>query len=122
MMGASREPVAFAAHLTGAAFGFMYYRFQWRVLNWIPSFGTATTAKPRKSQLKVFREDVDEVETVAVPTTPVPKTSDSEVDEQLEAKLDRVLEKVAQFGQSSLTESEREILFRASEIYKKRRK
>ena len=47
-----------------------------------------------------------------------PKT---DVDEHLEAKLDQVLEKVARHGQDSLTESERQILFRASEVYKRRR-
>ena len=44
-----------------------------------------------------------------------------DVDEQLEAKLDAVLEKVARFGRGSLTEGENQILMRASEIYKKRR-
>jgi hypothetical protein len=43
------------------------------------------------------------------------------VDEQLEAKLDHVLEKVSQYGRESLTPEEREILLRASEIYKRRR-
>ena len=43
-------------------------------------------------------------------------------DEQLEAKIDAVLEKVSKYGQESLTPEEREILFRASELYKKRRK
>jgi hypothetical protein len=42
-------------------------------------------------------------------------------DEQLEAKLDAVLEKVARSGQASLSEPERQILLRASEIYKRRR-
>jgi hypothetical protein len=32
-----------------------------------------------------------------------------------------VLEKVARLGQSSLTESERQVLLRASEVYRKRR-
>ena len=44
------------------------------------------------------------------------------MDEQLEAKLDEVLEKVKKQGQDSLTDDERAVLFRASEIYRKRRK
>ncbi len=52
-------------------------------------------------------------------TVPAPPRED--VDEHLEAKLDAVLEKVARYGQDSLTDSERQILFRASEVYKKRR-
>jgi hypothetical protein len=45
----------------------------------------------------------------------------SDLDEQLEAKLDAVLEKVARSGQESLTENERQLLLRASEVYKKKR-
>ena len=50
-----------------------------------------------------------------------PAASSGDMDEQLEAKLDAVLEKVARFGQDSLTESERQILQRASDMYKRRR-
>ena len=39
----------------------------------------------------------------------------------LEAKLDAVLEKVARSGQASLTENERQLLLRASEVYKRRK-
>ena len=39
-----------------------------------------------------------------------------------QAKLDEVLEKVKKHGQDSLTDDERAVLFRASEIYRKRRK
>ena len=54
---------------------------------------------------------------------PVPVTSgaSSDVDEHLDAKLDAVLEKLSRHGRESLTESERAILQRASEIYKKKR-
>ena len=44
------------------------------------------------------------------------------VDEHLEAKLDEVLQKVQRHGKESLTDGEREILLKASEIYKKRRR
>ena len=43
------------------------------------------------------------------------------VDEQLEAKLDRVLDKVAKSGTESLSSEERGILLQASEAYKRRR-
>ena len=43
------------------------------------------------------------------------------VDEQLEAKLDRVLDKVAKSGQDSLSADERSVLLKASEVYKRRR-
>ena len=55
------------------------------------------------------------------PVQTAPRSSEAP-DEQLEAKLDAVLEKVSKHGQGSLTPEEREILFRASELFKKRRK
>jgi hypothetical protein len=106
-------------HLAGAAFGFLYYKFQWRMMgvweeirSW---FGTARRFRPRP-RLRVYREEE--------PATPVALPSGGparEVDEHLEAQVDAVLEKVSRHGQASLTDHEREILFRASEVYKKKR-
>jgi membrane associated rhomboid family serine protease len=105
-------------HLAGAGFGFLYYKFQWRILGFWEDirswFGTRRVrTRPR---LRVYREEE--------PSTPValaPAGPKLEVDEHLEAQVDAVLEKVSRHGQASLTDSEREILFRASEVYKKRR-
>jgi hypothetical protein len=44
------------------------------------------------------------------------------VDEQLEARVDAVLQKVSDHGMESLTESERNLLLRASEAFKRKRK
>lgn len=106
--------VAVGAHLGGAAFGFLYYKRQWRMLglwSWLNG-----PRRPR-TRLRVYREES--------PPAPVavsaPAPSKQDVDEHLEAKLDAVLEKVARYGQESLTDSERQILFRASEVYKRRR-
>jgi hypothetical protein len=60
-------------------------------------------------------------EPVGAPVPVAPKPAGA-ADEQLEAKLDAVLEKVSKHGQESLTPEEREILVKASELYKKRRK
>jgi hypothetical protein len=45
----------------------------------------------------------------------------ADLDEHLDAKLDAVLEKLSRHGRESLTEKERDILLKASEIYKKKR-
>jgi membrane associated rhomboid family serine protease len=121
LLGGSNEPVGFAAHLTGAGFGFLYHYYQLRVLRWIPSWPTRRGVPARRSKLKVFVSEPEPVPT-SPPSEPrgTPPPS-SEVDEQLEAKLDEVLSKVHKDGQDSLTPAEREILFRASEIYRKRR-
>jgi membrane associated rhomboid family serine protease len=114
----SREETrtAVVVHLAGAAFGFLYYKNQWRVLNLVPNFRGWQRERARP-KLRVYREE----EATAPVSVAAPTSASADVDEQLEAKLDAVLEKVARFGQASLTESERQILFRASEVYKKRR-
>jgi hypothetical protein len=91
----------------------MYYKYQWRILNFSPNlrFWTNLRSRPR---LRVYHEE----------KSPGPgsfKSTAVERDEQMEAKVDAVLEKVARFGQSSLTEEEKQILLKASEVYKKRR-
>jgi membrane associated rhomboid family serine protease len=110
-----RSPVASIVHLAGAAFGFFYYKQQWRVLGWWPSFKLRWKQRARPN-LRVYHP-TDEKE--AVPVAAV--KGSAEMDEHLEAKLDAVLEKVSIHGKESLTESERKILLRASEIYKRKR-
>jgi membrane associated rhomboid family serine protease len=109
--------VAVSVHLGGAVFALLYYRLHWRLAGFWGRVGAwrAQRARPR---LRVYREEPQR------PAEPVPAgapPSAGDLDEQLEAKLDAVLEKVARSGQASLTESERQILLRASEIYKRRR-
>jgi hypothetical protein len=106
--------IAVSVHLAGAGFAYAYYKFQWRLLD----LGTTLTSwwgRRRRPRLRVYPDDE--------PVTPVAVsgTGTRDVDEHLEAKVDAVLEKVSRHGQDSLTDSEREILFRASEVYKRRR-
>jgi membrane associated rhomboid family serine protease len=117
----ARTGVAVTVHLAGAAFSFAYYKLEWRLTSFLPGLPNLRAWKQQLSRprLRVYREEAP------TPPHPVsvaaPSPAGPEVDEQLEAKLDAVLEKVARFGQHSLTEGERQILFRASEVYKKRR-
>lgn len=110
--------VAFIVHLGGAALGLLYYQsgIQFSRL-------FARTAVPRvRPKLRVHTPPEQQVpEPVGVPAEPAARPA-KPADEQLEAKLDAVLEKVSKYGQESLSAEEREILFRASELYKKRRK
>jgi membrane associated rhomboid family serine protease len=101
-------PVAVGVHLAGAAFGFAYFKRHWRLMNLQSSWQNWRRQRQRP-RLRVFKEE-----------TPVePATLD--VDEQLEAKLDAVLDKVARHGREGLSEEEKAILLRASEIYRRRR-
>lgn len=113
LVGGAQSSTAVAVHLAGAAFGFVYYRSSLRIMNLLPDFRRWQLPRSRP-RLKVYRgERPQQPVSVAAP----PK---SEADEQLEAKLDAVLEKVARLGQESLSDSERQILMRASEVFKRR--
>jgi hypothetical protein len=109
--------------LTAAAFAFLYFRAQVRITNLLPNLSGWSTGRRR---LRVFNERDEAEQPVGAASTRGAKTAGGSrpargVDEQLEAKLDHVLEKVSQYGRDSLTPEERDILLRASEIYKRRR-
>jgi len=107
-------------NLIAAALAFAYFKAQSRILHLLPSFSRTTARKPK---LRVIPRPADDPEPLAA-SPPMAKRSQSaekNVDEQLEAKLDEVLEKVARFGREGLTAEERDILQRASEVYRKRR-
>jgi membrane associated rhomboid family serine protease len=119
------NPARVAVHLTGAAFALAYHTYTLRVLNWIPGrSGSKRTARRQpQPKLRVRQQQPEPEPAAASVSASAAKGSSSSgpVDEHLEAKLDQVLEKVQKHGKESLTESEREILLKASEIYKKRR-
>jgi hypothetical protein len=122
------NPAAVAVHLAGAAFAFLYHTYSLRVLNIFPGGrGSRTVAKRAPQPRLRVRRDEPEPEPAATATAAsaagaAAAGGSSPVDEHLEAKLDEVLEKVQRHGKESLTEDERGILMRASEIYKKRRR
>jgi membrane associated rhomboid family serine protease len=72
--------------------------------------------------LRIFREEPPGIDDDSEEEMPATIGAKSDVDEHLEAQLDAVLAKVAAHGQGSLTSAEREILKRASEVYRKRRR
>lgn len=117
LLGGSPGNTAFSVHLGGAAFGFLYYKMQWRLLNLLPDF-RSWQRPARRPELRIYREEAPQP---AMSVTAPAAGSGPESDEHLEAKVDALLEKVGRSGQASLTASEREFLQRASEVYKKRR-
>jgi membrane associated rhomboid family serine protease len=97
------NPVAATAHLGGALFGFLYYRWGGRLENWLPS-GSWRPRLKRKAKLRVHDPDMfDEA---------------NESDEQ----VDQILRKIQLEGQESLTWRERRILEKASREYQKKRR
>ncbi len=135
--GGKVHPMVFAAHAFAAGFAFLYYRYHWAVSSWFPSWSSGPRRAKSRPNLQIYREESSEPATAPSPVAssgtpsargtapaaaPATATAATAIDEQLEAKLDEVLEKVKKYGQESLTEEERAVLFRASEIYRKRRK
>jgi membrane associated rhomboid family serine protease len=119
---APRGRTAYFAHLGGALFGLLYYQLE---LNLSAVFvrSKRARARPRLRVIPAPVREEREPEPVGAPVhAPPPAAPSKPADEQLEAKVDAVLEKVSKHGQESLTAEEREILFKASELYKKRRK
>ena len=135
-MAGYRNPAAFACHAVAGVFALLYHHYSLRVSTWLPGVPSrASTRRRPQTKLQIFREPAGEEAAPAPasapsshpkPTTataPVSGTAtQAEMDEQLEAKLDEVLQKMKKHGRESLTEEEQAVLFRASEIYKKRRK
>jgi membrane associated rhomboid family serine protease len=121
--GVPAAPIGYFAHLGGALFGGLYYLTSMRITELFRRAPRAARARPKLRVLPTEPEDDTPTPVgAAVENQPRPKETQEPVDEQLEARLDQVLEKVSKYGQESLTPEEREILFRASEVYKKRRK
>lgn len=121
VVGGGNPQVGYLAHLGGAFFGLLYYQSGRRITDLLPSLPRRAErrAQPR---LRVVPQDSTPTPDPDPVGAAVPMPPGSPPDEHLEARVDRILEKVSKHGQESLTEEERELLFRASELYKKRRK
>ena len=101
---------ALAMNLTGALFGALYYKKQWRLSALWPNLSAKA---PARVKVRTRPAEIEE--------EPVAVAAPSDVDEHLEAKVDAVLEKMGRSGKESLTSAERELLMRASAIYRQKR-
>ncbi|VTR96498.1 rhomboid family protein : Putative membrane protein OS=Singulisphaera acidiphila (strain ATCC BAA-1392 / DSM 18658 / VKM B-2454 / MOB10) GN=Sinac_5094 PE=4 SV=1: Rhomboid [Gemmata massiliana] len=108
--------IAYLAHLGGAAFGLIYFQSGVRFSNLFAA-SPKTRARPK---LRVIAPPVEDAPAPVAAVVEAPPRRPA--DEQLEAKLDAVLAKVSKYGPESLSPDEREIFYRAGELYKKRRK
>jgi len=100
--------IAHAAHLGGAAFGFLYARYQWR-LEPLSEWIRWPSANWRRSRPRLR---------IAEGTFPEPRreiAADADLD-----RVDELLQKIFETGQASLTEEERSVLLKASERMKNR--
>jgi membrane associated rhomboid family serine protease len=96
------DNVAHSAHLGGLAFGYLYFRFQWRFERMFSGFKLASDE--RAARRRISRGNLKLYEPP----------------DNLDERVDQILEKISQSGEASLTDEEREILKAASHRYKKR--
>ncbi len=95
------DGISHAGHLGGALFGYLYYKYRWRLspmMNWFTGKGSFRLPR-RGPKLKIYRDESPEI---------------------LEAEVDRILQKINEKGEASLTSKERKTLKNASERYKNR--
>lgn len=103
LLGASSREgnVAYTAHIGGALFAAVYFKFGWRLSHWLP--GEWKMPKlGRRPPLRVHNPADD-------------------FDESTDDAVDNILRKIREHGQDSLTSEERRILEEASREYQKRR-
>jgi membrane associated rhomboid family serine protease len=116
LFGHTENNIGSAAHLGGAAFALLYHKLHWHLTGWWTGWPWGRLFRRRpEPRLRLYQaEDED-----ATPT-PVPVPSGAE-DEDLEAQMDAILEKISRVGKENLTESEKQILIRASEAIRRKR-
>jgi membrane associated rhomboid family serine protease len=110
------------ADLAGILFGYLYHQSHVR-FSGLRSHSPRKIAREERPTLRLMpiEPEGDTAEPVGA-AVESPARERETAEEHLEVKLDRVLEKVSKLGQESLSSEEREILVKASELYKKRRK
>ncbi len=102
--------VAHVAHLAGAAFGILYAWRGWN-LDGLTEAPARWWSGLKRQRLRIVRPDDDSGR----------RLSDDQDELPLEQEVDRILEKIARSGESSLTSAERDTLTRASRRLKNRR-
>lgn len=98
--------VANSAHLGGLLLGYLYARYDWRFDRFsIPWKRYTWSNVQRRRNIRIYRED---------PPAPPPRV------DNLQARMDEVLDKIKLHGQDSLTAEERDILMQASKHFRER--
>jgi hypothetical protein len=110
---------AVGVHVAGAAFGFAYFKLRLRLTGWLPSL-RHWQRRQQNPRLRVYHPEEPPSPTPLHVPIPANATQTFE-EEQLEARMDAVLEKISRVGKENLTDSERQLLIRASEVFRRRR-
>ncbi len=117
--------IKLSVHILSLPFAVCYTYFAWRITRLPRWTGSRRLPAKRKQMAPVLQmprrkqHTSDDLASAAETETPLPHKP--RIDEQLEAKLDAILEKVSSTGLASLTDEERIFLQQASEMLKKRK-
>lgn len=116
----AQSEVAYGVHLIGAAVAFMYYRFGWHLGDWLgPGWGDRLRQWSRRRRLRVYQPpEADELPLHG-------ETAEQNAflsEDRLAEEVDRILAKISQSGEASLTSQERRTLEEASRQYQRRRR
>lgn len=101
--GRPLDQIAHAAHLSGLAYGYIYKKSHWTLASLFRWFSWPQTKRLLRGgpKLKVFSGE---------------ETSD----EEMKAEVDRLLAKISEQGEASLTDKERKYLMQASRKFRQR--
>ena len=102
---------AHSAHIGGMLFGFLYEYYHWNIESIVNRFKFSNPLK-RRPKLRIVRDDE---------RASHPELRPTRNEAQLQIRLDELLAKITDHGQSSLTESERAELSEASRYFRERR-
>jgi len=126
MLFSGGSPIALESHLSGVAYGFLYKHFdlRWSHLPWNrarrPKLRIVTGGEPRETAKP--RPASNSKPSWAPNSASVAKPAVAVIaEEQLDARLDEVLAKIARQGREGLTEEENKILQEASRRARNRR-
>ena len=102
------DGVAHAAHLGGLLFGFAYHIFEWRLSNWLSIRRVPTwwRDRERRKDVRLYSPQSEHLDT--------PEEND------LDEKVDEILRKIHEQGESSLSDRERRVLMEASRRIRER--
>lgn len=107
------DGVAHSAHVGGMLFGLLYVKRDWRVIDWLSPLQNLQR-RLHRSRFKVVHPETVEGQNVR---TVEPAHSRRQ---EVEARVDELLAKIASQGEASLSEEERRFLADASRHYRSR--
>lgn len=102
--------VAYWAHLGGALFGYLYFRYGWRLSDLLPD-GQGGSASGGFELKKLFKRR---------PNLKIHRDEEEDAPDPADDRVDEILRKIKTDGQDSLTREERRVLEKASRRYQKR--